>query len=83
MIASLKLDFLRELTWPGQVDIGTGLRKIGNSSITLYQQLFQQGECAATAETVIVQVDAATGKGKPLLARAKVTLAGWLLATGG
>ena len=83
VIASLKLDFLREITWPGQVDIGTGLRKIGNSSMALYQQLFQHGQCTATAETVIVQVDAATGKGKPLSPQAKATLAGWLLATGG
>jgi acyl-CoA thioester hydrolase len=41
VIASLKLDFLKEILWPGQVDIGTGILKVGKSSITIYQKLFQ------------------------------------------
>ena len=40
VIASLKLDFLREIRWPGQVDTGTGILKIGNSSIKMLQKLF-------------------------------------------
>jgi acyl-CoA thioester hydrolase len=79
VIASLKLDFLKEITWPGQVDIGTGILKIGNSSITLYQKLFQNEQCVANAETVIVQVDNATKRGAPLTEHAKQTLRGWLL----
>ncbi len=80
VIASLKLDFLKEINWPGRVDIGTGISKIGNSSITFYQQLFQNGACVASAETVIVQVDDNNGKSKPLTEGAKKRLAAWLLA---
>ncbi len=80
VIASLKLDFLREITWPGQVDIGTGILKIGNSSITIFQKLFQNEQCVANAETVIVQVDHATKRGAPLTEHAKKILQGWLLA---
>lgn len=36
VIASLKLDFLNEIAWPGQIDIGTGVLKIGNSSVVLF-----------------------------------------------
>ncbi len=79
VIASLKLNFIREMKWPGQVDIGTGILKLGNSSMTIYQKLFQNGECVADAETVIVQVDNATGRGKPLSDTAKETLGKWLL----
>jgi len=79
VIASLKLDFLNEIRWPGQVEIGTGLSKIGNSSIKMYQQLFQNGQCVATAETVIVQVDNHTGRSAPLTGQARHTLGRWLL----
>lgn len=79
VLASLQLNLISELNWPGQVDIGTGIRKIGNSSIKIFQQLFQDGVCAAAAETVIVQVDDSTGKSKPLSDQAKEVLAGWLL----
>ncbi|KAA3630744.1 MAG: acyl-CoA thioesterase [Bacteroidetes bacterium] len=79
VIASLKLNFIREMKWPGQVDIGTGILKLGNSSMTIYQRLFQNGECVADAETVIVQVDNTSGRGKPLSDTAKETLGKWLL----
>lgn len=79
VIASLKLNFRKEITWPGQVDIGTGLSKIGNSSMVICQQLFQNGETVADAETVIVQVDDGTGRGKPLSEAAKAKLSAWLL----
>ncbi|MEM6262897.1 MAG: thioesterase family protein [Bacteroidota bacterium] len=77
VIASLNLAFLKEITWPGTVEIGTGIVKTGNSSIRIYQGLFQQNQLAATAETVIVQVNAQTGKGEPLTDLAKDTLKGW------
>ncbi len=80
VIASLKLDFLKEIRWPGRVDTGTGILKIGNSSIRIYQELFQDGQSVATAETVIVQVDDRTGRGKRLTADARETLGGWLLS---
>jgi len=79
VIASLHLNFLRELHWPGQVNIGSGITKIGNSSIKMYQQLFQNGQCVATAETVIVQVDDHGGGSKALSADAKSALRKWLI----
>jgi acyl-CoA thioester hydrolase len=79
VIASLKLDFLQEICWPGQVDTGTGIIRIGNSSIRIYQKLFQNGDWVASAETVIVQVDDRTGRSAPLTENAKKTLEGWLL----
>ena len=81
VIASLKLEFLKEITWPGQVDIGTGILKIGNSSITLFQRLFQDEECVAQAETIIVQVDDEPRRSSPLTAAARQTLGGWLLSS--
>jgi acyl-CoA thioester hydrolase len=79
VIASLKLNFIREMKWPGQVDIGTGIIRIGSSSITIYQKLFQNEETVADAETVIVQIDETNGGSKPLGKQARETLNNWLL----
>ena len=79
VIASLNLQFLQEIQWPGQVDIGTGVSHIGNSSIKLHQQLFQNDLCVAKAETTIVQVDNATSKGSPLSVSAREVLEQWMI----
>ena len=79
VIASLKIDFLKEVKWPGNVEVGTGILKIGKSSINFYQILFQNGEAAASAETVIVQVNNEKGKSSPLTENAIQTLKRWLI----
>ncbi len=66
VIANLALSFLKEITWPGQVDIGTGVTDVGRSSFTLAQALYQHGECVATAQTTIVQMNEDTRRSHPL-----------------
>ena len=66
VIVRLELDFISELKWPGTVEVGTRVVKVGNSSATLEQALFQQGCKAASAVSVIVQMDDASRKAKPL-----------------
>ncbi|MCM0614210.1 acyl-CoA thioesterase [Marinobacter sediminum] len=66
VIANLNLQLLSEISWPGTVEIGTGVTKVGNSSIRLFQGVFQNGSCVATAETVIVQMHDETRKSHPL-----------------
>lgn len=80
VIASLKLDFLNEIEWPGQIDIGTGILKIGNSSVTFFQKLYQNNICAAAAETVIVQVRNDKSGSQPLGEDAKGILRRYLLS---
>ena len=77
VIASLSLNFLDEIVWPGTVDIGTGILKIGNSSIKMHQRLFQNGKQVATAETIIVQTR--NSKSLVLTEKTKVLLEKWLL----
>lgn len=74
VLARLEVQLIGEILWPGQVDIGSGVLNIGNSSITLYQQLFQNGTCVAKAETVIVQMNETTRKSQPLSPDVKTTL---------
>jgi acyl-CoA thioester hydrolase len=74
VIASLALEFRAELRWPGDVEIGTRVASVGRASIQLEQGLFQNGECAAFAKTVIVQIDTGTRRSKPLSDFARATL---------
>ncbi len=60
VLASLQLDYLRELQWPGKVDVGTCVERVGRSSVTLAQALFQSGQCAAIARSIAVLMDAGT-----------------------
>jgi acyl-CoA thioester hydrolase len=66
VIARLQIDYLAEITWPGQVEIGSGITRIGQSSFTFAQAIFQAGKCVATAETVIVLMDETTRRSRPL-----------------
>ena len=60
VIVRLVIDFRAELHWPGAVDIGSTVLRIGNRSFTLGQGLFKDGACAATAESTLVILDEAT-----------------------
>ena len=74
VIANLSLNYFAEINWPGRVDIGTGVTKVGNSSVSFYQGLFQDGRCVATAETVIVHIHNQSKKSHPLSDEAKAFL---------
>jgi acyl-CoA thioester hydrolase len=66
VIASLQLDYLNEVTWPGTVEIGTGVERVGSASVTLRQAVFQQGVCVANGRTIVVQVNNETRRSQPL-----------------
>ena len=66
VIAQLTINFRAQLHYPGEVRIGTRVVALGRSSVTLGQGLFAASHCVATAESVLVQVDPATGRSLPL-----------------
>lgn len=66
VVARLDITFLKELHWPGTVEIGTGTAEIGRSSYTFAQALFHDGVCVATARATLVMIDAQTRRAKPL-----------------
>jgi len=65
VIAQMLIDFREELHWPGEVDIGTVVLKIGRSSASLGQALFFGERCVATAQTVLVLMDETTRRSTP------------------
>jgi acyl-CoA thioester hydrolase len=74
VIARLELDFRLEIRWPGTAEVGTRVVSLGRSSIRLAQAIFQNEQCVATSETVIVVIDEGTRKSTPLTDSARQVL---------
>ena len=65
-LARITIEYLREMHHPGEVECGTLIRRVGRSSVTFGQALFNDGKCAAVAEAVMVLLDPGTRRPKPL-----------------
>lgn len=80
VIARITIDFLAELHWPGMVEIGTAIRKLGRTSVTLGQTLVQDGVRAASSDSVLVLTDEATRRPAPLPDEVRERLGAFLVA---
>jgi acyl-CoA thioester hydrolase len=58
LLARVEIDFRGELNWPGEVRVGSRVAKVGRTSLTFDQAIFQHGECRVVSRSAIVQVDA-------------------------
>ena len=56
---------IRKGSFPEDVEIASGIGHIGNSSWVIEQVAFQNGQCIATCDTVLVY-QGADGAAKPL-----------------
>lgn len=71
VMATSTIDFRGELHWPGEVQIASGMERIGSSSVTFRQALFQGGRCVAESTSIIVQVNIARQKAEALSPRSR------------
>ena len=58
--AGMNVSFLAESHWPGQVELGSGVIKVGTSSITIGSAAFKDGACIAAAEMTVVRLKGKT-----------------------
>ncbi|MDX8356740.1 acyl-CoA thioesterase [Sphingopyxis terrae] len=64
MVAAVEINYLGEGNFPDPVEIATGIGRLGTSSWTIVQAMFQNGRAIATCDSVIVcRTD---GAAKPL-----------------
>ncbi len=54
MVAAVTINYLREGSYPDDVVVASGIGRIGSSSWTIEQAMFQHGHCIATCDTVVV-----------------------------
>jgi acyl-CoA thioester hydrolase len=68
VLARIAIDFRRELRLDdGEVVVSCALQRIGNSSLTLREEIrTREGEVAAEAEAVLVARDRTLGRSRPL-----------------
>ncbi|WP_368734694.1 MULTISPECIES: acyl-CoA thioesterase [unclassified Corynebacterium] len=57
-----EINFKKEVTWVDEVIVHTYVKRIGNSSISLYEELHQSGSLCATSVVTYVNVHPETRK---------------------
>ncbi|HEY6295739.1 MAG TPA: thioesterase family protein [Streptosporangiaceae bacterium] len=58
MLASITIEFIAEARYPGSVEVASAVTRIGGSSFTLGQAVYQDGTCVALADGVMVKTTA-------------------------
>ena len=66
MLVRLDIHFRAELHWPGCIELGLGVARLGRTSVTFEQVVFSEDRCVASAQSVTVLIDEATRKPTPL-----------------
>jgi len=62
VLASIKLDFIAEMHFPGTAKVGTKISSFGRSSVKIAQAIFLNDKCCALSEEVMVLIDLGTRK---------------------
>jgi acyl-CoA thioester hydrolase len=84
IMARLDIHFRAELRWPGTIELGLGVSKLGRTSVTFDQVVFSAGRCVASAHSVNVLIDETTRKPTPLTPEIIANFQPWLRrGTGG
>jgi acyl-CoA thioester hydrolase len=63
-----------EVNYQAQVEIRTSIKKVGNSSFTVFQQVFQADQCVAFGECIMVKFDYVTNKSAAITDEEKAEL---------
>lgn len=66
LVVNFEIAFKAVIGYPGNVDVGTGIQKIGTSSYVLGHGAFSGDLCIATARTITVFGDRRTEKSRPI-----------------
>lgn len=66
ILAHLDVDFRVPMVFGHDVEIRTHIARIGTSSITVYQEAWQQGQLCASGEAVVVHYDFAAKQPLPI-----------------
>ncbi len=74
VMARIEIDYRAELHWPADIDVGSRLLRIGNSSFSIGNGVFHGDLCAATSVTTLVVIDRSTRKPVPIPAAVRVQL---------
>jgi acyl-CoA thioester hydrolase len=74
ILAHISLDFRKQVTFGDKVQVETKVSKVGNSSVTLLQNIFANGELAAEVKSVVVLFDYEAQKPKVIPGELRTSL---------
>lgn len=57
VLARQTIDYLREGRYPGEFEVGAAIGATGRTSVTVILALFQDDECVALSDAVLVWID--------------------------
>ena len=77
IMVRLDIHFRAELHWPGTIELGLGVVKLGRTSVTFEQVVFSKETCVASANSVGVLIDEASRRPTPLTADVIEKLRPW------
>ena len=77
IMVRLDMHFRAELRWPGTIELGLGVVRLGRTSVTCEQVVFSEGRCVASATAVMVLIDEVTRKPAPLAVQLVQALQPW------
>jgi len=78
VVVKLECNYVHEIIHPAEIEISVGLKKIGNSSLTVHHVIKNNGIIAAHGEGIIVATNPKTGKSTPWTPRLKTGFDRWL-----
>ena len=80
VLARFEVFYLREVNYPGKVEVAVGTGRIGTSSYDNVAALFQDGECAALSWATNIRRNADRSANQPLTERERAALAAFAVA---
>jgi acyl-CoA thioester hydrolase len=66
IMAHIDVDFLLPMTLGADIEIRTSLARIGNSSLTVHQEAWQNGSLSAQGNAVVVHYDFTSRQSRPI-----------------
>ena len=66
ILARISVDYIAQMRWDRDVEITTYIKKIGRTSVTIYQESHQEGVFTARGESVLVHFDYTVQKPQPI-----------------
>ena len=79
VIVRLEIDFKREMSWPGDVEVHSAIARFGSKSVHIRQRTFSAGLLTAEGISVLALIDRQTRRAVPLDDAIRARFAPWAL----
>ena len=79
VLVRLDIHYRAELHWPGTIELGLGVSKLGRTSATFSQVVFSEGKCVASATSTTVMVGLESRQPTPIPDEVIARFQPWML----